>query len=109
MSKTAGTTRPPLARRPVARPKADLPSRDAIRALLDAEGRLALRVTPGAREESVAIADGRLLVKVRVKPEDGKANAAVMALVAQALGVATSRLHLLRGATGRDKLVGLSD
>lgn len=89
----------------MARPRTDHPPAEAIRALLDAEGRLALRVTPGARRESIEIGEGRLLVKVRVKPEDGKANAAVIALVAEALGLATSRLHLLRGATGRDKLV----
>ena len=91
----------------MARPKADLPPAAAILALADGEGRLALRVTPGARVETVAIEDGRLLVNVRVKPEDGKANAAVLELLAAALGVATSRLQLLRGATGRDKLVQL--
>lgn len=91
----------------MARPKADLPPAAAILALADGEGRLALRVTPGARVETVVIEDGRLLVKVRVKPEDGKANAAVLELLAAALGVATSRLQLLRGATGRDKLVQL--
>ena len=46
-----------------------------------------------------------VLVKVRVKPQDGKANDAVLELLARALGLATSRLRLLRGATGRDKLV----
>lgn len=91
----------------MARPKAEFPSAAAIRALADAEGRLALRVTPGARSEAIEIAEGKLLVKVRAKPEDGKANAAVLELLASALGVATSRLQLLRGATGRDKLVRL--
>ncbi|GAA4763837.1 DUF167 domain-containing protein [Novosphingobium ginsenosidimutans] len=89
----------------MARPKADLPSPAAILALADGEGRLTLRVTPGARIETVAIEAGRLLVKVRAKPEDGKANAAVLDLLARALGIATSRLRLLRGATGRDKQV----
>ncbi len=89
----------------MARPKADLPPAAAILALADGEGRLALRVTPGARVETIVIEAERLLVKVRTKPEDGKANAAVLELLANALGVATSRLHLLRGATGRDKLV----
>jgi uncharacterized protein YggU (UPF0235/DUF167 family) len=91
----------------VARPKADLPPADAIRALADAEGRLALRVTPGARGESLEIGQGVLLVKVRARPHDGAANGAVFALLAAALGVATSRLRMLRGATGRDKLVQL--
>lgn len=89
----------------MARPKADLPPPEVVRALADGEGRLALRVTPGARVESLEIGEGRLLVKVRAKAEDGKANEAVLLLVAQALGVATSRLRMLRGATGRDKLV----
>jgi uncharacterized protein YggU (UPF0235/DUF167 family) len=89
----------------MARPKADLPPAAAILALADGEGRLILRATPGARVETLAIEDGRLIVKVRVKPEDGKANAAVLELLASALGIATSRLRLLRGATGRDKQV----
>ena len=63
-----------------------------------------MKVTPGARTESVEIADGRVLVKVRTKPEDGKASAAVLALLAQALEVAPSRVEMLRGATSREKL-----
>ena len=91
----------------MARPRTEFPSAAAIRALADSDGRLALRVTPGARVESVKLGDGVLLVKVRTAPEDGKANLAVLSLLASALGVATSRLQMLRGATGRDKLVQL--
>ena len=91
----------------MARPKADLPPAEAIRALADAAGRLAVRVTPGARSEGVSLENGRVLVKTRTKPQDGAANEAVLALLAQALGCAPSRLHLLRGATSRDKLVQL--
>lgn len=68
-----------------------------------------MRVTPGARSEGVEVADGKLLVKVRVKPEDGKANVAVAEMLGAALGLATSRLRLLRGATGRDKLFQIED
>lgn len=89
----------------MARPKAELPPAEAIRVLADAEGRLAVRVTPGARSEGLEIAEGRLLAKVRAKPEDGKATAAVLDLLAAALGIAPSRLRLLRGATSREKLV----
>jgi uncharacterized protein YggU (UPF0235/DUF167 family) len=42
-----------------------------LRALIDAEGRLAVRVTPGARIESLSIAGGQAVAKVRAKPEDG--------------------------------------
>ena len=89
----------------MARPKVDLPPADAIRGLIDGEGRLAVRVTPGARGEALDVVEGRLLVKVRAKPEDGKATAAVLALVAQALGIAASKVTLLRGATSREKLL----
>lgn len=92
----------------MARPKADFPPADAIRALADAEGRLALRVTPGARSEAIELGEGVLQVKVRAKPDDGKANRAALELLADALGVGVSRLDLLRGATGRDKLVRIS-
>ncbi|MFN3517133.1 MAG: DUF167 domain-containing protein [Novosphingobium sp.] len=92
----------------MAKPKPDHPPAAAIRALADGAGRLALRVTPGARAEGVELGEGVLLVKVRAKPQDGKANDAVLKLVADALGVATSRLRLLRGATGRDKLIQIS-
>ncbi|WP_408587176.1 DUF167 domain-containing protein [Novosphingobium sp.] len=89
----------------MARPKADLPSAAALRALVDAEGRLAVRVTPGAKVEGIAIEDGRVSVKVRAKPEDGKATIAVLALVAATLQVAPSKVELLRGATSREKLL----
>lgn len=92
----------------MARPKPDFPPAESIRALADAEGRLVLRVTPGARVETVELGEGLVQIKVRAKPEGGKANDAVLELLARALGVATSRLQLLRGATGRDKQVHIS-
>lgn len=92
----------------MARPKADLPPAEAIRALADDAGRLALRVTPGARVQGISLADGRVEVKVRAKPQDGAANDAVLALLAEALGCAPSHINLLRGATSREKLVQLS-
>lgn len=93
----------------LARPKADLPPAAAVRALVDGEGRLAVRVTPGARIETLEIAGDRLLAKVRAKPEDGKANLAVAGLLAAALGIAPSRIELLRGATSREKQFRVKD
>ena len=66
-----------------------------------------MRVTAGARTELLEIVEGRLLAKVPAKPEAGEANAAVVALLGKALGLPTSRLRLLRGATSREKLIGL--
>lgn len=89
----------------MARPGADAPAAEAIRALIGEEGRLGVRVTPGARTEGLAIVDGHLHARVRAKPQDGEANRAVLKLLAKSLGLPTSRLRLLRGATARDKLV----
>lgn len=68
---------------------------------------MALRVTPGAKSEGIAVESGKVTVKVRAKPQDGAANDAVLAMLAKALGTAPSRLTLLRGATSREKLVQL--
>jgi uncharacterized protein YggU (UPF0235/DUF167 family) len=105
MSRTGADTRPRWRKAEVlARPRSDLPPPETVRALVDGEGRLAVRVTPGARSESLEIADGRLLAKVRARPTDGEANAAVLALLARALCLPPSRIALLRGATSREKL-----
>ena len=88
----------------MAKPKADLPDAEAVAALIDGEGRLAVRVTPGAKVEVLEVSEGRLLAKVRAKPQDGAANKAVRALIAAALGLAPSRVDLLRGATSREKM-----
>ena len=91
------------------RPKADFPPPAAILALADAAGRLAVRVTPGARSESISIEAGRLLIKVRAQPADGEANDAVLKFLAKALDLPTSRLRMLRGATSREKLFAISE
>ncbi len=91
----------------MARPAPSLPDPAALRARIDAGGRLAVKVTPGAREESVTLAEDAVLVKVRAPADKGAANDAVIAVVARALGLAPSRLTLLRGATSRQKLLAV--
>ena len=66
---------------------------------------IAVRVTPKASRNAVRQdAEGQIRVYVTVVPEGGKANAAVQKLLAKALGLAKSRLRLIRGQTGRDKV-----
>lgn len=85
-----------------------LPPVDDLRALADSEGRLAVRVTPNAKADAVTVEEGQVKVRVTVVPEDGKANKAVIALLAKALGVSKSSLTIVRGETARDKLIQLS-
>jgi uncharacterized protein (TIGR00251 family) len=70
-------------------------------------GLLHVRVQPRAARTGIAgwRADGALSVRVTAAPVDGQANAAVGALLAEALGVRASAVEIVRGATGRDKYV----
>jgi len=71
--------------------------------------RLAVRVTPRGGRDAIegwsTDADGRPLLKLRVAAaaSDGQANAAMIALVAEALGVPKSAVRLVRGETARVK------
>ncbi|NBT31509.1 MAG: DUF167 domain-containing protein [Rhodobacteraceae bacterium] len=65
---------------------------------------ISVRVTPKASRDRITVEDDQIRVYVTTVPEDGKATAAVQKLLAKALGVAKTRLILLRGATSRDKV-----
>jgi len=60
---------------------------------------------PNARKESVIEADGVLVVRVNVVPEKGKANEAVIKLLAKHFKVAKSKVKIVRGLTSRNKVV----
>ncbi len=66
-----------------------------------------VRVHPGARRPGVAgrLADGTWKLAVTEPPEGGRANRAVEALIAAALGVPRARVAVVRGAGGRAKVV----
>ncbi|MFN3863636.1 MAG: DUF167 domain-containing protein [Erythrobacter sp.] len=88
----------------MARPALSLPDAAQLRARIDASGRLAVKVTPGAREEAITLTEEAVLVKVRAPADKGAANDAVVQLLARALDVPASRIGLLRGANSRQKL-----
>lgn len=67
---------------------------------------LDLRVQPGAARTAVAGRYGDAIkVKVSAPTADGRANAAVLALVAQELGVRPHQVELVSGASSRTKRV----
>jgi uncharacterized protein (TIGR00251 family) len=70
--------------------------------------RLRLRVSPGAgRTEIVGRHGEAWKVRVTAPPERGRANQAVVRLLAERLGVPTSGLEVISGLSGRDKVVEL--
>ncbi len=67
-----------------------------------------MRVTPGAARDHVQIDGQSVRLRVTAPPADGAANDAVLALLAAALGRPRRDLTLLRGATGRIKLIAIA-
>ncbi|OIR07995.1 hypothetical protein GALL_98580 [mine drainage metagenome] len=71
--------------------------------------RLAVRLTPKASADRIVgladEADGGRVLKVTVTavPEDGKANAALIALLSKRWKIAKSRMEIIAGATDRRK------
>jgi uncharacterized protein (TIGR00251 family) len=66
--------------------------------------RITVRVTPRSGRESIAAgAGGVFSVRVAAAPADGKANAAVCRVVADAFGVPKTSVKVVRGATSRIK------
>lgn len=72
-----------------------------------------LRVTPNARQERIVEEqdeNGEIIYKVYVTvvAEDGKANKAMIKLLAKYLGVAKSSLIIIKGETSRKKIVKIA-
>lgn len=71
---------------------------------------LSVLVIPRAPKNEIAgFRNGSLLVKVTAAPEKGKANELVLAAIADLLEVAPSNLRIIRGHTGRNKMVLLQN
>lgn len=69
---------------------------------------LRLRVVPGARRPGIVGRHGDAWkVRVAAAPEAGKANEAVLELLARTLDVPRRHLELTAGATSRDKVIVL--
>ena len=64
-----------------------------------------LRVQPRARRAALEAADGALKAQVTAPPEDGKANAAVIALLAEQWRLPKSSFDVIKGHTARAKTV----
>ncbi|UYN89308.1 MAG: YggU family protein [Anaerolineales bacterium] len=72
---------------------------------------LAIRVTPRAsRNEIVEILpDHTIKIRLTAPPVDGKANEALIDFLSKVLSVPRSRIEIVAGQTGRDKLVTIID
>ena len=90
-----------------------MPERQAFAAVSDGV-RLAVRLTPkSSAERIVGLADEAdggvvLRVSVTVAPENGKANAALLKLLARTFHLPTRDFTVVRGVTDRRKVVAVA-
>ena len=70
--------------------------------------RIDIRVQPRASRNAISgMRAGILRIRVTAPPVDGQANAAAIALLAQALDLPKSAIRLVRGASSREKTLAV--
>ncbi|MCK4724768.1 MAG: DUF167 domain-containing protein [Anaerolineales bacterium] len=71
----------------------------------------AVRVTPRADEDEVAeiLSDGTVRIRLTVTPGERQINQALISYLARILDVPESRIEIVAGENGRDKLVSVLD
>src|SRR3972149_4775595 len=72
---------------------------------------LAVRVTPRASRNEIVemLDDGTIKIRIAAPPADNEANVALIEFMADILGVPKSRLDIVAGVSGRDKLISVLD
>jgi uncharacterized protein YggU (UPF0235/DUF167 family) len=71
--------------------------------------RIAISVKPGSKRPGIEPHDGGFVLRVRERAVDGAANAGCIDALAAYLGVAPSRITIVRGANARQKLFEIDD
>jgi uncharacterized protein (TIGR00251 family) len=72
---------------------------------------LALRITPRASRNQIVglLDDGTIKVQLASMPDEDASNQELLAFLSEVLGVPKTRVEIVAGATGRDKLVSVLD
>jgi hypothetical protein len=70
---------------------------------------LQVRVTPRASRNHISevASDGTVKIQIAAPPADGAANDKLVAFLAEVLDVPPSRIEIVAGLSGRDKLVSV--
>ncbi len=67
--------------------------------------KIGIKVIPRSSREEIVKTDDGYLVRVKAQPKEGKANEAVIKLVAEHFGVTRSQVCITSGLSGRNKIV----
>lgn len=68
-----------------------------------------IRVQPNASRNEIVgwLDDGSLKIRIQTPPQDGKANKALIAFLANELGVSKNQISIVRGETSRQKVIAI--
>jgi len=69
--------------------------------------RILVKVKINSRTESIVQEGDVFIVRVSEPPREGKANQAVIKLLAQQFGISKSKIRILKGFRSKNKLVEL--
>ena len=67
--------------------------------------KIQVKVKPNSRTEEISQQGDRFTVKVKEPPREGKANQAVIKLLAKHFGVPKSRVRIVSGFSSREKVI----
>lgn len=68
-----------------------------------------VKVTPrSSKSEVMGEKDGVLIVKLKSAPVDGEANAELIRVLAEYFDCAKSQIQIMKGTTGRVKMISVS-
>ena len=72
---------------------------------------LAVRVTTRAMNNKIlgALSDGTIKIRITAAPNEGQANEELVKFLSNVLGIVKSRIEIVAGETGRDKLISVLD
>ena len=67
--------------------------------------KIRVKVKPSSRTEELNREEDSFIVKVKEPPKEGKANQAVIKLLAEHFGVSQSQVRILSGFKSRNKVI----
>jgi uncharacterized protein (TIGR00251 family) len=71
--------------------------------------RIQVKVKPNSRTEELSLEGDSFIVKVKEPPKEGKANQAVIKLLAEYFGVPQSQVRILSGFKSKNKVVDVAE
>jgi uncharacterized protein (TIGR00251 family) len=71
--------------------------------------KIQIKVKPNSRTEEVGREGDNFIVKVKEPPKEGRANEAIIRLLAQHFGVSQSQVRIISGVKSKNKVIQIGE